>query len=578
MFKAAGRIIRWCGPFKSRFIWGCVFAFFASVFMALPIMGAAYFLSLMLEGAALSAVHGLYALLFMAAMVMGRFLFSYLQATFQESILYELSENERVQIGDVLKRVSLGFFQKNRTGDLSAAVSTDLSFLEMFAMRMVTTVVNGYIGGAVMVLGLALFSPPIALVSLAGILLSLVFLSLMSYYSKKNGRVHQQTIDDSTAATLEYIRGIPVVKAYGQRGASVDGIRRAYRNAKDINIKIEKNFVVCNVLHLLSLKLASVGIVCVAGYLTIQGAMPLPIFLMMAMYSFTVFAQVEGINNATHVLVNIGVIMDKLEGIKKADFIDENGKDISLGRFDIEMDRVSFAYDKRDVLKDVSFVIPESSTTAIVGPSGGGKSTLCNLIARFYDVNRGSVKIGGIDVREMTCDSLLSNISMVFQNVYLFRDTIANNIRFGKPGASMDEIIDAAKAARCHDFITALPEGYDTLVGEGGSSLSGGEKQRISIARAMLKNAPIVILDEATASVDPENEHHIQQAITALTKGKTIVAIAHRLATIEHADQILVVEDGRISQRGTHEELLRRDGTYKRFVDIRKKAEGWEIA
>ncbi|MGI6176350.1 MAG: ABC transporter ATP-binding protein [Christensenellales bacterium] len=578
MFKSAGRIIRWCGPFKSRFIWGCVFAFFASVFMALPIMGAAYFLSLMLEGAALSAVHGLYALLFMAAMVMGRFLFSYLQATFQESILYELSENERVQIGDVLKRVSLGFFQKNRTGDLSAAVSTDLSFLEMFAMRMVTTVVNGYIGGAVMVLGLALFSPPIALVSLAGILLSLVFLSLMGYYSKKNGRVHQQTIDDSTAATLEYIRGIPVVKAYGQRGASVDGIRRAYRNAKDINIKIEKNFVVCNVLHLLSLKLASVGIVCVAGYLTIQGAMPLPIFLMMAMYSFTVFAQVEGINNATHVLVNIGVIMDKLEGIKKADFIDENGKDISLGRFDIEMDRVSFAYDKRDVLKDVSFVIPESSTTAIVGPSGGGKSTLCNLIARFYDVNRGSVKIGGIDVREMTCDSLLSNISMVFQNVYLFRDTIANNIRFGKPGASMDEIIDAAKAARCHDFITALPEGYDTLVGEGGSSLSGGEKQRISIARAMLKNAPIVILDEATASVDPENEHHIQQAITALTKGKTIVAIAHRLATIEHADQILVVEDGRISQRGTHEELLRRDGTYKRFVDIRKKAEGWEIA
>lgn len=577
MFKTSARIIKWCGPLKSRFLWGCVFSFFSSMFTAMPIMGASYVLGLMLEGTVFTSLHALYALLFMIAMILGRFLFSYWQAAFQESILYELSTEERIKIGGILKRVSLGFFQKNRTGDLTAAVSTDLSFLEMFAMKMVTTVVNGYIGSAAILLCLAVFSWQIALTALAGILLSLLFLSLMGHYSKKNGIVHQQTIDDSTAATLEYVRGIPVVKAYGQKGASVDGIHRAYRNARVINIKIEKDYVACNVFHLLSLKLASVGMVGLSAFLALKGIMSLPVFLMMTMFSFSVFSQVEGINNATHVLENIGIIMDKLERIDKASFIDEDGKDIELHSHSIAMEHVTFSYGDRNVLNDVSFVIPENTTTAIVGPSGGGKSTLCNLIARFYDVDAGSVKVGGTDVREMTCDSLLSNISMVFQNVYLFRDSIAENIRFGKPHATMDEVTAAAKAACCHDFIMALPEGYNTMVGEGGSSLSGGEKQRISIARAMLKDAPIVILDEATASVDPENEHQIQQAITALTKGKTIVVIAHRLATIEHADQILVVENGRISERGTHEDLIRQDGTYKRFADIRRKAEIWEI-
>lgn len=229
------------------------------------------------------------------------------------------------------------------------------------------------------------------------------------------------------------------------------------------------------------------------------------------------------------------------------------------------------------MLKDVSFIIPEKTSTAIVGPSGSGKTTICNLIARFYDVQAGSIRVGGHDVREFTCDSLLKNISMVFQNVYLFHDTIRNNIRFGRPDATEEEVIAAAKAARCHDFIVSLPQGYDTVVGEGGGTLSGGEKQRISIARAILKNAPIIILDEATASVDPENEHLIQEAISELTHGKTIITIAHRLATIENADQILVIDGGTVAQRGTHKELLGQEGTYREFVRIREQAEGWQI-
>ncbi len=337
-------------------------------------------------------------------------------------------------------------------------------------------------------------------------------------------------------------------------------------------------FVPFNCLHLLALKAASVALILIAGVLTIDNAMTLPIFLMVSMFAFMIFGGVESINDSVHTLGLIETSMDKLEQIQKAEFIDETGKDISLSQFDITFRNVSFGYGKKKILHEVSFQIPQNTTTAIVGSSGSGKSTICNLITRFYDVNSGAVIIGGHNVKEFSCDSLLSNISMVFQSVYLFNDTILNNIKFGKPEATEKEIIEAAKKARCHDFIMALPNGYDTIVGEGGSSLSGGEKQRISIARAMLKNAPIVILDEATASIDPENEHLIQQAISELIQGKTIITIAHRLATIENANQILVVDNGRIVQKGTHSELIKQAGVYQNFIEIREKAEGWHIS
>jgi len=286
---------------------------------------------------------------------------------------------------------------------------------------------------------------------------------------------------------------------------------------------------------------------------------------------------VENINDAAHMLGLIDSAMNKLEALENAEYIDQDGKDITPTSYDITFQDVSFGYDKRTVLHDVNFTIPQNTTTAIVGPSGSGKSTLCSLIARFYDVDAGKITLGETDIREFTCDSLLKNISMVFQNVYLFRDTIRNNIKFGSPDASEEQMIAVAKKARCHDFIMALPDGYDTVIGEGGSSLSGGEKQRISIARAMLKDAPIVILDEATASIDPENEHLIQEAISALTHGKTIITIAHRLATIENADQILVIDGGTVVQKGTHKELLAQRGTYQEFIKIREQAEGWRI-
>lgn len=582
MFKTTKRIIDWCGPYKKRLYLGFVCAFFATWFGAAPTMVAAYTLGKAIESVRTGTAFdtSLTGLSFaaIAVLVLLRFLFSYWRAKLQESIGYELAAEQRIKIGDILKRVSLGYFQENSTGDILSTVTTELSSLEYQGMRMINEVVNGYINVVAIILCLGVFSIPAALAAVAGVLLSLLFLHGVSVQSEKNAPVNEKAVEDMSGAVIEYVRGLPIVKSFGQEGASIASMKKAVNDSRKINIRIEKGFTPFNCLHLFSLKLASVGLVLVTAWMTLGGRMELPVMLMFCMFSFTIFGSVEAVNDSAHVLGVIDSAMNKLEEVEKAVYIDESGSDIMLASHDIEFRHVSFGYDSREVLHDVSFRIPQNTTTAVVGPSGSGKSTLCSLIARFYDVDSGSIRIGGRNVKDFTCDSLLRNISMVFQNVYLFHDTVRNNIRFGNPDATEEQIMEAAKKARCHDFIMSLPDGYDTIVGEGGSSLSGGEKQRISIARAILKDSPIVILDEATASIDPENEHLIQEAIGALTHGKTIITIAHRLATIQNADKILVVDGGGIAQQGTHGELIGQEGIYKRFIEIREKAEGWSIS
>ena len=581
MLKTIKRIISWTGMRKKRLYIGFVYSFFKSMFTAMAIMGAAYSLNLIVEDMngqrELTGADALYMLLFMIVVVLGRFLFSYLRATAQESIGYEVTAEERIRIGDILKRVPLGFFSKKSTGEITSAVTTDLSFFEMLGMNMIDVVVNGYISAFTIVLSIVFFNGWIALIATCGILFSAIFLGIMSRHSRQKAPLHQRAQDKMIEATIEYIRGMPVVKAFKQDGVSIQGIQKAYRKSRDFNIQNEKLYVPYNCLHLLSLKAASAGIVLASALMALHGTITIPVMLMMVIFSFVIFGNVESINGATHVLQIVNTTLDKLDTIKTAEFIDKDGKPIAIHSYDIRFDNVTFAYDKQNVLKDVSLTIPQNTTTAIVGPSGSGKSTICNLIARFYDTDSGHILIGGVDIKSMTCDSVLKNISMVFQKVYLFHDTILNNIRFGKPDASLDTVMDAAQKACCHDFIMALPNGYDTVIGEGGATLSGGEKQRISIARAMLKNAPIVILDEATASVDPENEQAIQRAIGALVHGKTIIIIAHRLATIQNADQILVVNQGKIVQQGTHDELIQTPGTYADFIAVRQKAIGWKL-
>ena len=294
--------------------------------------------------------------------------------------------------------------------------------------------------------------------------------------------------------------------------------------------------------------------------------------------AFMLYSSLECAGNYSSLLHVVSVCVDKANAILELDTMDIDGKEIKPQNCDIKLDHISFSYDKRKIIDDVSLSIPEKTTTAIVGPSGGGKSTLCNLIARFWDVDAGKVTLGGVNVKDYSMNSLMNNFSFVFQTVYLFADTIENNIKFGRQDATHEEVVAAAKKACCHDFISQLPNGYNTVIGEGGSSLSGGQKQRISIARAIMKDAPVVILDEATANVDPENEKDLMDAIEALTKEKTIIMIAHRLKTVRHADQIVVVDKGRIVQQGTHEQLMTQDGIYKRFVDAREQAVSWKLA
>ncbi|MDO5350657.1 MAG: ABC transporter ATP-binding protein [Lachnospiraceae bacterium] len=582
MFKTMKRIIRWAGKYQKRLWLGAVFSFFSSFMTAVPTMTAAYALDQAIQAYWRNSRientliwQSLWIIVFSIAF---NFLFSYLKAVLQESIGYEVASGQRIHLGDILKRVPLGYFSRNNVGEILTGVTTELSTLELQGMKMVDVIINGYAKFIAILLCFIWFSPAAAFISAAGVILSALALSGISKNSERTAGVTHKSMEAMSSAAIEYIRGLPIVKSFGQEGVSIERFHEASRALKDIHIKIEKGYTPFNCLHLFALKLASMGIVLVCAWQTLQGQISLAYFLMFVLFSFVLFGSVETINEASHTLGVIDSAMDKLESLENVKYIDEDGSDIRPDSCDIVFENVSFGYEAHStVLKDLNFTIPQNTTTAIVGPSGSGKSTLCNLIARFYDVNSGKITLGGRDLREFTCDSLLKNISMVFQNVYLFRDTIRNNIKFGSPDATEAEIVAAAKAACCHDFIMALPQGYDTIVGESGSSLSGGEKQRISIARAMLKNAPIVILDEATASIDPENEHLIQEAISALTHGKTIIIIAHRLATIEKADQILVIDGGTVAQKGTHEELLRQEGTYRKFIAIREKAEGWRI-
>lgn len=584
MLEALKRIVAWTGPMKRRLIWGCVCSFFMTWAGACPVFIAAWMLGLVADSAKseipLDPMVPWEVLAAIAVSIVLRFIFSYGKNRLQESIGYEVAAQDRIEIGERLKHVPLGYFSKVKTGDILATATTELGVLELQGMKMVDAVINGYISVFAIVCFLAFMSPLAALISLVGVGLSALALWGINRKSARlTPKAHEAT-ERLAGAIVEYMRGLATAKSYGRENTALEPMAEAIDDLSAKRIDIEYGFTPLNVAHLSAIKLASVGVVAVAAFAALAGQMELWVFIVLALFSFTIFAGVENVNDSAHMLGDLNDILGKLEKLKAAPVIDENGQEVALTHTDIEFDHVGFSYEKdgKQILRDVSFSIPEGTTCALVGPSGAGKTTIANLMARFYDVDGGCIRVGGRDVRELTCDSLLEDFAMVFQNVYLFDDTVAANIGFGRAGATREEIEEAARRACCYDFIMELPQGFDTRVGEGGAALSGGQKQRISIARALLKDAPIIILDEATASVDPENEALIQHAIAELTADKTVVAIAHRLATIRNADQILVVDGGGIAQRGTHDGLMRQEGTYRRFVEIREASEGWKIA
>ena len=576
MFDAYKRFFRFSGTEKSTWYKGMAFELLRSIFEALQFVALLIVLRALVEQNITGATAWT-ALGIMVVSVAGAALCWYLAHNSEGHANYRMCGEKRIHIGERMKYMPMGYFNAQSLGSLTAAATSTMSDLERMSFAVIARTVVGMIRTAVFSLAIMCFDWRIGLVFFVGMLL---FLWVNSRLLKKSrelspGRLAAQT--KLVDAVLEYIQGMSVVRAFHGDKAAKQTLNNTIKETENQNFKLERKRIPYNVLEQVVLRVTSVLAILISIWLFLQGDMSLFSCLMMVVSAFLVYSELESAGEMFFMLPMIDASIDRVEEIDRAPRMDEGGSVQVPKSHDISFDHVDFSYGDRKIIDDVSFTIPEATTTAIVGPSGSGKTTLTSLMARFWDVKKGSVKLGGIDVKDYSLDSLMSNFSMVFQNVYLFNDSIENNIKFGKPAASHEEVVAAAKAARCHDFIMALPDGYDTVIGEGGATISGGERQRLSIARAMLKDAPIVILDEATANVDPENEAELQAAIEALTGGKTIIMIAHRLKTVRHANQILVVDHGRIVQHGTHDQLIQQKGIYADFILNRKAAIDWKI-
>ena len=490
---------------------------------------------------------------------------------------YNASAFMRIKIAEHLRYLPMGYFNSNSIGEISSVTTNTMEMLGDVAARVVMLTTQGILETAMIVLMILIFDRRIGLISAAGVVIFFMINSIMQKSGKSDSEKKVLCDTELISQIMEYIQGISEVKSYNLLGKQAKRLNAANEACAEINTKMELLFVPYHFLQGAVTKITGAVIVICSAAFYINGTMSAVYAIGMTIAAFMLYSSLECAGNYSSLLHVVSVCVDKANAILELDTMDIDGKEIRPQSCDIELEHVSFSYDKRKIIDDVSLSIPQRTTTAIVGPSGGGKSTLCNLIARFWDVDAGRVTLGGVDVKEYSMNSLMSNFSFVFQSVYLFADTIENNIKFGRQDATHEEVVEAAKKACCHDFISQLPDGYNTVIAEGGSTLSGGQKQRISIARAIMKDAPIVILDEATANVDPENEKELMDAVAALTKEKTIIMIAHRLKTVRHADRIVVVDKGRIVQQGTHEQLMQQEGIYRRFVDARERAVSWKL-
>ncbi len=574
MFKMIRRILAIAGPRKYRICLGMAFNFLKSASVSMALM-AVFILFQNLETLSPAIIEQ--SVWILLASTAGRFLFQWFMDISMSATGFGIFRDYRLEVGEKLKGAPMGYFSQQRLGIIQTVLTSTVVELEQYSMMAISDITGGVSMAVVIIVMMMIFSWPMALLSLCGLIVGISILGIVQKRATVQTKRVQDAQEKMVSQVLEYVRGISVLRAFLQDEKGESGVYRAFETRKQTALQQEHAAAGMMKLYALVYKLTSCGLLFLAVTLYLQGKIPLSYCLMFLVSAFLVYGELELMGDGAFLARKIHNELDRLESIADIPALDKTNQPLEAGNLDITMEDVSFAYDSRLVIDHVSLHIPAGSTCAIVGPSGSGKTTLCSLMARFWDAQQGRVCIGGQDVRTYTADSILSQMSIVFQNVYLFHDTIENNIKFGNPSADRKQVEDAAKKACCHSFIMALPNGYDTVVGEGGSTLSGGERQRISIARAILKNAPIVILDEATSSVDPENEHELLEAIRALTKGRTCISIAHRLETVRNADQILVMDGGKIVQKGNHLQLMGQEGIYRRFLQLRTEAIGWRL-
>ena len=554
-----------------------IVGFLCAAFNAMQ-MGGVYYVLVKIFDETLSVKDIAIVLGILLVSLVGKIITQYVSQLEQTHAGYYMAADKRIRIGNKLKKVPMGFFSEFSLGKITTMSTTTLSQIEMQVPMLLVLVLGGLLNTFVFALALFYLHIMVGITAFLGIFAFF----MVTYFMEKKSRENASEIGIAqthlTKQVLETVQGMQVIKSYNLGGKNNKELSNAFEENCNITMKLEKTMTPYIALQRIVLGISIAAIIILSAKYYIEGDMLLADAIMSMIAGFIVFEGIKAAGSFMAILRIAENSIDSLKYMEKIPEIKEGAETSPIRHPDIEFKDVSFAYDEKTILNHISCEMKKNTITAIVGPSGSGKTTFCNLIARFWDVSAGEILMDGKNIKEYTLPHLMSHVAMVFQNVYLFEDTIENNIKFGVPSATREEVIEAAKKAMCHDFIEALPNGYDTLIGEGGATLSGGEKQRISIARAMLKDAPIVIFDEATASIDPENEDKLKSAIEELTKNKTIIMIAHRLSTIRNANQILVLNNGKIEQRGNHGELMKQGGLYKTLISMKNKATIWKIA
>lgn len=581
MLTLFSRILKLSGKYNGRIQGAFVCAFLESILAKMPIFLAFLVLSGFYQKT-LTGANCLHIGLGLLAVVVAQAIVHYSCDRLQSAAGYMIFTDKRMELGGHLRKLPMGYFTSGNIGKISSVLSTDMVFIEEVAMSTLGNMMSYMLSALILLVFMFFLDWRLGLIAAIVTLIASFVAKGMNQVSLKEAAIRQEQSEYLTDAVLSFAEGIGVIKSYNLIGEKSEELTGNFRRSRDTSTVFERKMTPwtrgLNILYAIGIAV----IFALSVQLEQSGALSLPYLLGVLLFVFDLFGPLKALYGEASRLTVMNAALDRIEAVlNEAELPDKGTQHIEKNAYsspEICFDHVTFAYQDKEVLHNISFSMQKNTMTALVGPSGGGKSTIANLLARLWDVKSGKVTIRGTDIRDIPLAELMEQISMVFQRVYLFQDTIYNNISMGKPDATEEEVYEAAKKARCYDFIMALPDGFQTVIGEGGATLSGGEKQRISIARCILKDAPIVILDEATASVDTDNESYIQEAINELVKGKTLLVIAHRLNTIRQADQILVISDGRISEQGTHDELMAKAGIYQDFVNIRKKASGWSLA
>lgn len=574
MLRIINKMFRQAGKYKSKFVLGLVYNTLKSFFIAVMLL-ALFYIFANLEN--LTIHHIFVGLGILLISVLGRFIFQFLTDATLGKASYDTYRDKRLEYGNLLKRAPMGYFSESTLGTIQATLINTVSDLESRSTMTLTFLVGGMVQAVFMSIFLLCINPLLGIISLVAIILGLLAISIIGKLVIRYHSQSQEATEELVSSSLEYIQGIAITRLFSKGFKADARLNKAMKQKREIDTTISNKTDWIMKIYEGIYKIAACALLLTSVILYLNHTISLSYTLMFMASSFLIYSELEMMGNGAYLSYQLDMQLSRLEDVFNIPQMDENSVDIEIKNYDIELKNVHFSYGKTETLKDINIFIPQGSRCAIVGPSGAGKTTLCRLISRFWDTTSGQVIIGGEDISKISLHSVFKNISIVFQNVYLFADTIENNIRFGCPNADINKVKEAAKRAMCDEFIEKLPQGYQTKIGEGGATLSGGEKQRISIARAILKDAPIIILDEATASIDPENEHLLLKAIDELTRGKTLISIAHRLKTVENANQIIVLNHGEVVQQGTHRELLAESGLYKKYMELKHNSQNWEL-